>query len=314
MYAVYIISFILLLIGFFIKFNISPKEYFIDLTENFLALKGKHKENLKQRISNAKKIKKAGYIERIINETKEIMINNGTVSNFNKLLNMSIIFCIIGVIISILLKNVFLMPMFVVIFGLIPFYYVKIQNIIYIDEVKNELEGALSNITSSYMRSNATFLEAVKENIDNIQYPLKTAFKKYVFTTEHISSNNRENLEQLKNAINDETYIEWVDGVIVSEEDYNLKAILPNITNKFSDMRIINNELNTKMYVPLKDYISMVALTILSIPLFFIFNRNAVIDYLNNTIGKIELAVILVIIIIVSAKVIKEIKPAEYKR
>lgn len=313
MRILYIISLVLFIFGFFIKFNVSPKDYLLDLTEDILALQGKRKESLRERINKAKKIKKVNYIERIINETKEIMINNGTISNFNKLLNISIILCLVGIAVSIFLKNIFIMPTLIVLFGMIPFYYVKIQNLIYIDAVKKELESALSNITSSYMRYNTTFLEAVKENINSIRYPLKNSFKRYVFTSEHINSNNKENLEQLRNAINDNTYIEWVDGIIASEEDYNLKATLPNITNKFADMRIINNELNTKMYAPLKDFIYMIILTIISIPLFYLFNRDAVVDYLNAPFGKIEIAVVLVIILVVSIRVMQELKPAEYR-
>ena len=184
---------------------------------------------------------------------------------------------------------------------------------LYINEVKNELESALSNITTSYMKYNTTFLKAVKENIDQIKYPLKSSFERYIITTEHINSNTRENLLQLKNAVNDAVYREWIDGIMASEEDYNLKATLTNITNKFTDMRILNNELSTKMITPLRDYLMMVALTIGSIPIYAVFSTQAVIDYLNMTIGKIQLTVVLIIIIILSSKVAKELKPTEYR-
>ena len=241
------------------------------------------------------------------------MVNNGTISFFNKLIVVSIVCGIIGIIISLLINNIFILPILTVLLALIPFYFIKIQNMIYKEEVKKELESALSNITSTYMRYNTTFLEAVKENVENIRNPLKASFKKYVFSCEHISSNNRENLEQLKNAINDNTYREWIDGIIVSEEDYNLKAVLPNITNKFSDMRIVNNELSTKMFEPLKDYIYMVILLVLCIPIFYVFNKEAVIDYLSLPLGKIEMSIILVVVIIVSIKVSRELRPAEYR-
>ena len=313
MQIVKVLIFILSITGLYIKFNITPKSWILDIYNNFRILSGKHKDNLRERIKKSKKEKKESYIERLINETKEIMVNNGTIGSFNKLILTSIICCVIGIIISLLLDNIFILPVITVMLGLIPFYFIKIQNMIYKEEVKKELETALSNITSSYMRYNTTFLDAVKENVDNIKNPLKATFQKYIITCEHINSNNKENLEQLKKAVNDDTYREWIDGVIASEEDYNLKATLPNITNKFSDMRIINNELSTKMFEPLKDYVYMVILVIISVPLFFIFNKEAVIDYLNLPLGKIEMTVIFIIIIIVSSKVAKELRPAEYR-
>ena len=313
MQIVKVLIFILSITGLYIKFNITPKSWILDIYNNFRILSGKHKDNLRERIKKSKKEKKESYIERLINETKEIMVNNGTIGSFNKLILTSIICCVIGIIISLLLDNIFILPVITVMLGLIPFYSIKIQNMVYKEEVKKELETALSNITSSYMRYNTTFLDAVKENVDNIKNPLKATFQKYIITCEHINSNNKENLEQLKKAVNDDTYREWIDGVIASEEDYNLKATLPNITNKFSDMRIINNELSTKMFEPLKDYVYMVILVIISVPLFFLFNKEAVIDYLNLPLGKIEMTVIFIIIIIVSSKVAKELRPAEYR-
>ena len=308
-----IISFILIIAGFFIKFNITPKSFVLDIINVINHLKGKHKDNLKEKIKKAKTIKKESYFEKLINETKEIMINNGNIGAFNKLIIISIILCLIGMVISLLLDNIFILPILTMLFGLLPFYFIKIQNVVYRNEIKKELETALSSITSSYMRYNTTFLNAVKDNINNINYPLKTVFQKYVITTEHISSNTKENLIQLKNAINNDTYKEWVDGIIASEEDYNLKATLPNITNKFSDMRIINNELQTKMFEPLRNYMILVVLTIFTIPILFLFNGEAVINYLSITIGKIELSLIFIVIIITTAKVFNELRPAEYR-
>ena len=313
MQIIYTLSFILLVMGLFIKFNITPKTYILDIIKLFNEARGKKKLNLRERIQKAKTIKKQNYFERLIIETKEIMINNGTISSFNKIIIASITFGIIGIILSLLFNNIFILPIITILMSLIPFYYIRIQNMLYISEVKKELETALSNITSSYMKFNTTFLEAVKDNIDNIKYPLKSSFKRYIITTEHISSNTKENLQQLKNAINDDTYKEWIDGIIASEEDYNLKATLPNIVNKFSDMRILNNELTTKMIQPLRDYIYMVMFLIISIPIFYLFNKETVMEYLTKPLGQIELTIILIVIIYTTAKVFKELKPAEYR-
>lgn len=313
MQVIKIISLVLIITGLFIKFSITPKSFVLDVINIINQFKGKHRDNLSEKIKKAKTIKKENYFEKLINETKEIMINNGNIGAFNKLIITSIVLCIIGIIISLLIDNIFVLPILMILFGLMPFYYIKIQNIVYKNEIKKELETALSSITSSYMRYNTTFLEAVKENINNINYPLKSVFQKFVITTEHINSNTKENLQQLKKAINNTTYQEWVDGIIASENDYNLKATLPNITNKFSDMRIINNELQTKMYEPLRNYMILVSLAILTVPLLYMFNSEAVISYLSNTLGKIELAIVFIVLIVITAKVFNELKPAEYR-
>lgn len=308
-----IVSFLLITFGLFLYFEITPKDLIEDIKKNINDIVGKKDLTLAEQIKKAKTKKKENYFESLVNETKEILVNNGTIGSFNKIIMASIISCIVGIVISLLINNLFIMPILALLFATFPFYFIKIQNVMYKNEIKGELETALSNITSSYMRYNTTFLDAVRENKDNIRYPLRASFEKFLFVSEHLNSNIKENLEELKKTINDDTFKEWVDGIIVSEEDYNLKATLTNIVNKFTDMRIINNELETKMYSPLRDYIYMVILTIASIPLFFIVNKEAVINYLNSYIGKIEITIVFIIIIITTAKVFKELKPTEYR-
>ena len=88
---------------------------------------------------------------------------------------------------------------------------------------------------------------------------------------------------------------------------------MPNIINKFSDMRIINQELSTKMYIPLKDYILMVVITVFSIPLFMLFNTDMVVNYMSSMAGKIEITIVLIVIIICTIRVLQELKPSEYR-
>ena len=86
MQTIQIISFILLLIGFCIKFDITPKTYVLDIKQKYKETKGQYKENLKEKIQNSKIDKKENYIERLIDETKNIMANNGTIQYFNRVI------------------------------------------------------------------------------------------------------------------------------------------------------------------------------------------------------------------------------------
>lgn len=312
MKIIQIISFILFILGFSIKFNITPYNFIEDIINIIKERTNRNKLSLREKIKKVKTSRKETYIERLINETKNIMANNGTIGSFNKIIITSIFLAIIGIIISIMINNIFILPIITILLALIPFYYIKIQSAIYKQEIRKELESALSSITSSYMKYNTTIIEAVKDNIDSINNPLKNIFNRFIFTIEHINPNIKDNLIELKKAINHQTFQEWVDGIIASEEDYNLKATLPNITNKFTDMRIINNELTTKLYAPLKDYIYMVILNIVCIPLLYLFNKEAVRDYLNLPLGKIEIAIIMLIIIYTTIKVLNETRPTEY--
>ena len=43
------------------------------------------------------------------------------------------------------------------------------------------------------------------------------------------------------------------------------------------------------------------------------FNSEAVMNYLSITLGKIELTIVFIILIVITAKVFNELKPAEYR-
>ena len=177
-----------------------------------------------------------------------------------------------------------------------------------------ELETSLSIITTSYLRGKNTIIRAIEENQPYLNPPVAEVFRNFLLQTKLINSNTAEGLEGLKNGIDNAVFHEWVDVVIACQNDYNLKATLPSIVSKLSDMRIVSAELDVLLFEPVKEYITMVVLLLSSIPLLYFLNKDWYRILLFTEFGKVLLAVCGTVIFTSIAAVVKHTRPIEYKR
>ena len=118
----------------------------------------------------------------------------------------------------------------------------------------------------------------------------------------------------MKKKIDNEVFHEWCDGLILCQNDRSLKSTLTPTVNKFSDMRVVNADLEYMVTGPRKEFITMVFLVIGNIPLMYMLNKAWFNSLMNTPIGQVVLAISAVAIFISTAIVIKLSKPIEYKR
>lgn len=183
-----------------------------------------------------------------------------------------------GIIVSVLIDNIFLMPVLSVAFALIPFFYTTSTLSYYEKNTKEELETALSIITTSYVRSD-DIVAAVRENIKYIKPPLRDVFKSFEGEATAISSNIKRALYKLKSMVDNEIFWEWCDTLIQCQDDRTLKDTLLPIVAKLTDVRIVNSELKTMLSSARNEYWFMVALVVGNIPLLYIRETNNHVAY-----------------------------------
>ena len=307
-------TFLFIFIAFFLLFNIKIKDLIKEIIDlkNSITLKEKRK-SLKAQIFEAKKEKKNNIIANFFDRTKLILIKENNLSSFKTLYMQAGISGIIGVLIAIIIQNIFLIPILFAVFASFPFLLVQLKYYNKRKSLNKDLESAVSNITSSYIRDNMTIAESVKENLDYIREPLKRNFEMFLFNYENINSNLKENLIELRNKIDNVNFEEWIDTIINSIDDSNYKNALPYIVSKFSDERIINMELSTKMYEPLYEYFVTVVLVILSIPFTKVVGDGWYETLTGTAFGKFMIAILFTTILISTICVVRILKPVEYK-
>ena len=304
------IGLILMITGLFILFNISPFELIEDINIFFLKRK---KETLKSRISEITKTKKKKGIKYIISETKSILYLSNKNNIFFIIIILSITLSVIGMFIAITINNFVLIPILGIGFAMLPFWYIKFIAFKWKNELNEELETALSVITTSYIRSDS-IITAIEENIEYLNPPVESIFREFLLDSKLINSNIKMALEKLRRKIENEIFKEWVDAIINCQEDRTLKVTITPIIAKLSDMRIVSGELNNILYEPVKEFIMMAALVILNIPLLYILNKDWYDTLMHTTLGKGVLSISTIILFVGISGVIKHSKPVEYRR
>lgn len=308
MVMIYLIGFLLLCVGTVFVLGLTPERITDDIM-HFVS----PKKTLRDQVLIAKGKKKSRKLTREILHIKDALDATGKGAHFTIACAISLILLIMGFILAVLIDNYFMIPVFAVAFAGIPFFYVKGTIAAYDRHVREEMETALSIITTSYIRSD-DILNAVQENIVYLKPPIKEIFQSFVGESMMISSDIKTALRNLKGKINDSIFEEWCDTLIACQDDRTLKDTLQPIVAKLTDVRIVNNELKTMLAEVKKEYWVMVCLVIGNIPILYMLNT-AWFEALMFTIaGKIVLAVCGVVILITAMFMMKYTKPIEYKK
>ncbi|SHH59022.1 type II secretion system F family protein [Sporanaerobacter acetigenes] len=303
-----IISFIAFTTGGFILLNLS----FFDFTDDLASFLNKEKKlTIKEKINQINSTEDRG-IRKVVNEAKTILEITGRSEKMNVLWIASIIFFIIGVVFSLSVGNIFLVPVLAIGLALLPFWYIIYTSHSYQKETNEELESALSTITTSYLRSE-NIIQAVEENIDYLNPPVSEVFSFFLSQTKLITSNTKLAIKNIKPKIHNEVFQEWCDVLISCMDNKNLKYTLVPIVQKLSDERVVSAELDTMLYEPMKEYITMAILLFSNIPIIKMLNKDWYKILVTTIWGKAALAVCVLVVFISLGGVIKHTRPIEYK-
>ncbi len=304
------IASILMIIGLFLVFKLSPFELIDEMNR---LLSKRKKESLKSKILAVKKVTKKKGIRYIIFETKEILRMSGRENSFFILLVISLILFVLGMFIAVSINNITLIPILAIGLAMLPFWYVKLVATKWKSELNNELETALSVITTSYIRTDS-IITAIEENIDYLNPLIENIFREFLLDSKLINSNLKMALEKLSRKIDSDVFGEWIDAIIACQEDRTLKVTITPVIAKLSDMRIVSGELNNILYEPVKEFLMMMTLVVFNIPLLYFLNKDWYDTLMHTTIGKVALSISALVLFVGISGVIKHSKPVEYRR
>ena len=92
-----------------------------------------------------------------------------------------------------------------------------------------------------------------------------------------------------------------------------MKNVLPSIIQKFSDIRVVQSELDAMIQGPRREAITMMFLVIANIPLLYFLNKDWFHALVFTTVGKFTLALCAAIILFAVSQIMKLSKPIEYE-
>lgn len=303
-----IISSLLLVVGIGILFRLTPER----VTTDLLSVITPH-DTLREQSRSLRENKKRHSIYEKLMKIKTALTVTGKAKQFSLICFLSVVLFVIGILLSVAIKNLFLLPTISIALALVPFIYTTNILSLYERTTKEELETTLSIISTSYIR-NDDIVYAVQENIEYIKPPIKEVFKSFETEATLVSSDIKKALHHLKRKIDDEIFREWCDALIQCQDDRTLKDTLLPIVSKLTDVRVINNELKTMLQSAKNEYWMMVLLLISNIPILYMLNKDWFNTLVYETSGKAVLGICGVVILVTALFMIKFTKPVEYKR
>ncbi len=300
-----IFAFMALIVGVFRLLDIR----FTDLFRDFI----NKPQSIRTQIDEATNRKKKRFIVRQIEEVSEIMRLTDREDKIPVVFIACAVFAIAGAIIASLFDNVFLIPVLGIGMMCLPVWYVKLTASHFKKDISEELETALSVISSAYIR-NEDIVTAVEENVHYLNPPIKNVFTDFLVQLKLIDSDVVKAIEGLKTKIDNDVFHEWCDALIQCQSDRNLKSTLTPIVTKLSDVRTVNTELELMLAEPRKEFIIMAMLVVATIPILYFLNKDWYEVLMHTGIGKIVLAVDFAAIFICGAFVVKLTRPIEFRR
>ncbi len=305
---VYLICFLLLVVGTVFVLNLTPNRLTEDLSFLF-----NRKKSLRDRSLTATGKKKSRRITVELQKIRTALEETGKEKQLSVAIAASVILMIGGAVVAVLMHNPFLIPVLAVAFAMIPFAYLMRTIAVYDAQVKGELETALSIITTSYVRSD-NIISAVSENIRHLKPPLRGIFESFVAESTTITPDVRVAIMHMRDKISDTIFEEWCDTLVSCQNDRTLKDTLMPVVSKLTDVRLVNNSLKTMLSEVRREYYMMVAMVVANIPLLYCLNKDWYNALMNTMFGKIVLAICGVVIVVTFFKMNKYTKPVEYKR
>ena len=308
MTALYITGFVLFVIAVIALLGLTPEQ-----VNNDVSLFFDKQETLKDKALTARGKKKKSKILLEIERMRRALQETGKEKQFSLACTAAMLLMIAGFIVSIAIDNMFLIPVLAVAFALIPFAYLAKTISIYETQVREEIETALSIITTSYVRSD-NLISAVRENITYLKPPVKGIFESFLIEATVISPDIRMSIHNLKDKVKNSIFEEWCDTLMSCQNDRTLKDTLMPVVSKLTDVRLVNNSLKTMLAETRREYWMMVAMVLANIPLLYCINKDWYDALMYTTIGKAVIAVCGIVIIITAIRMNKITKPVEYKR
>ncbi len=268
---------------------------------------------LKIKSAEARGNRKRSNLIKALVRFKSSLSSTGKQKSYSKILTLSAVLFLFGVFLALAIKNAFLIPALSVTFAMIPFLYARKNISAYKKQTEVELETALSVVTTSYLRSE-DLVSAVRENINYIKPPLRQVFYEFLIEVTAIDSNVNSAILLMRDKIDNSVFFEWCNTLILCQNDRVQKDNLQPIVRKLTDIRTVNNELDTMIQSARNEFWGMVFMVIGSVPLLYFLNKEWFFTLVLTTPGKIVLGLSGVVLLITILLLFKFTKPLEYKR
>ena len=269
------------------------------------------KETASEWLDRINGVSKESFASRSYHEARGVFEAIGQTDRYQKTLLTSFFCGLGGIIVGLLLQNVLLSVILAVGFYFLPLWLTRFSLYRYQRFVNEELETALSLVTTSYLRS-SDLLSAIEENLPAVNDPVRTVFISFVNGLKYVDANAPAQIRRMKGMLDNPLFAEWCDALILCQENHLLQAALKPIVAKFSVLKAQQEANETRMMAPLRYAIMMAAMVVGFCPLMKLINDDWYRYLMFTPFGKVVLAGAAIAVFVTINKGITLSEPISY--
>lgn len=296
---------VFMVLGVFMIFKLTPEQFTQDIMDLL-----RPADKLRTQASDLQARRRRGGLYNELMRIRNTMEVTGRGKLFPFAVTSVVGFAVLGVVVAIMLDNMWLIPTLVVGFGSLPFLYMSSAVEFHEKSIRNEMETALSVITNAYIRTD-DIVVAVEENLAFIKPPLRKVFERFVQDSVVFAS-NKEIIVRLRNRLSDQVFYEWCTTLLQCQDDRTLKDNLNPVVSKLTDIRLINSQIEAVVATAKTEYYALIGFVIACIPMMSVLSPGSL-EVLQHTLfGKILVGVISFIVLMTYFNMRRITRPVDF--
>lgn len=253
-----------------------------------------------------------GFVAKTFADTRRVYASIGQPERYQRRLLLALFCGAAGCALGLMLHNITLALVLAVGCYLVPLWLSRFAGYRYDRFVNDELETALSLITTSYLRS-GDILSAVRENLGEIREPVHTVFSGFVNGLTFVDANAAAGIERMKQTLDNSLFREWCDVLILCQDNHLLRNALPPIVAKFSALKAQQEANETRMTDPLRYAGMMTAIVAGFCPLLRLINTVWYENLMYTVAGQTVLAGAAIAVFVTLDRAIRLSEPIAYE-
>lgn len=304
-----ILIFIAITVGLFIILDINPLQIVAELNrQRRPSFKAMQREALGQKSRSP-----IAAIRRQFARAKAILEITNRGAQYQRCKKLAALFAVIGAGVGIVIGNPFLAAILLLAGILGPTFAIQVMATTFQKQVNNELFTALSIVTGSYQRCE-NLVEAVAENVGNINPPVSDVFQEFLRRTRLVDPSVTKAILAIRPMIDSEVWRQWCDAALLCQRDSSKKYALTSVIKKSMELNRIQGELDAKLNRPLIMTMGLFLIVIGNVPL-ACFIYSDWIPVLKNTVqGWIAVAGIAAAGLFAIYRGVRAARPLEYRK
>lgn len=161
-------------------------------------------------------------------------------------------------------------------------------------------------LSNSYVATE-DFIKSVQDNHEILEYP--EPFKDFLTYVVMMDSSIDTGLRRMEARVNNPYFSQWVDALILAQEDRSLKYVTVTVVDSMHDVLSVQAESDGAMYAVWRDYL-MTLIMIFSVPLIFKFTlADAYLTLTTSVVGQSMFILLLAAVIFSVFRALKINKP-----